>query len=290
MTKTSGYNLSSSPFYKMTNVKRLAKLLGVTSETLENIANSKNNYEEWDDVKQGKVRHIEAPRPKLKSIQKKISKLLTKIEPPAYLFCPAKGRTYFENAEIHVGSMVIRKLDIKAFFQSTAPAAVIRFYSQTMKCAPHIAALLTKLTIFNNHLPTGSPLSPIMSYFAYRDMWDEIEQVVLTNGKKISLWMDDLIISGQSVPEKLMWSIKKIIHNTGLRYHTGKKSRSYFSGTGEVTGLIVTPKGIVAPHRTHIKIWKEAKILAEQKSNETPRLKGLRVQINEIKKRTATAK
>lgn len=289
MTVKLRYDLKSSPLYKMANPRRLAKLLGITEEALEAIANSKTNYKEWDEIQNNKTRHIESPRPKLKVIQKKLGTLLTRIEPPPYLFCPAKGRTYFDNAQLHVGGAVIRKLDIKSFFQSASASAVIRFYSRTMMCAPHIAELLTKLTVFNGHLPTGSPLSPIMSYFAYRDMWDAIEQKVIANECKMSVWMDDLVVSGASVPESLMWDLQKIIYNAGLRYHTGKKSRSYFGGTGEVTGLIVTPNGLAVPHRTHYKIWQETKAIQRSKSDETPRLKGLRVQLDEIRKRTSKA-
>jgi hypothetical protein len=39
-----------------------------------------------------------------------------------------------------------------------------------MKCRKDVASIITRLSTYQGRLPTGSPLSPIMAYFAYCDL------------------------------------------------------------------------------------------------------------------------
>ena len=45
-----------------------------------------------------------------------------------------------------------------------------------MKCRRDVAGLLADMLTFEAHLPTGSAASPIIAFYAFKPMFDEIEQ------------------------------------------------------------------------------------------------------------------
>src|SRR3546814_14941861 len=94
--------------------------------------------------------------------------MLARIEPPSFLFCPVKGRCYVSNAARHRGNRVVHCLDIKKFFPNTPRVRVIAFFQSIMGCRADVAGILGDLCTFEGHLPTGSPLSPILAYYSYQ--------------------------------------------------------------------------------------------------------------------------
>jgi hypothetical protein len=233
---------------------RLAQLLGVSPNALKDELRSGLKYREWDEEKaSGGFRHIEDPNPKLKGMQEKLARLLMQIEPPEYLMCPAKGRSTFDNALVHAGSRVVRNIDIRSYFPSTPEKRVMWFFRAYLQCSRDVAYQLTKLSCLNGHLPTGSPLSPILSHFAFRSMWDELASLCRENGIKFTVWIDDITLSGSNVPGALLWQIKKIIAKNELRYH---KQCQYFDSSARITGLIArSDKSICLPHRHFLKLY-----------------------------------
>ena len=110
----------------------------------------------------------------------------------------------------------------------------------------------TALCTYKEHLPTGSPVSPILAFFAHIDMWETIANLAREAGCTLSVYIDDVTISGPFVRNRLMWEIRKAIHRTGLRYH---KAKSYFGGVGEVTGVAIRGDAIDLPNRQHKKLF-----------------------------------
>src|SRR5690606_17397840 len=99
-TNRKRYALDQSPFYKLRNRRRLAELLGVSPAELRVLCEpAASLYSEFDVPKKtGGVRGVENPRRQLKMVQANIARLLGRIAPPDYLFCPVKGRCYVTNA------------------------------------------------------------------------------------------------------------------------------------------------------------------------------------------------
>ena len=151
-----------------------------------------------------------------------------------------------------------------------------------------MASILTKLLTFKDRLPTGSPSSPLIAYFAYVDMWDEINEIVENANCKLSLYIDDVTISGQSISEKLIWEVKKKIYSNGLSVNESKQK--YYSGKQprQVTGVILTSTGeLKVPNRQHLKMHKTRKLIKRASSPKikeqlTQKLKGLESQANQI--------
>ncbi len=254
MVKIKYHSEQSSPFYRLTTKVNLAKLLFVSVERLKSIASSEGAYYDFSKPKKdGGFRAISAPRDDLKVIQSRIAELLQRIVPPDYLFAPVAGRSYVDNAARHVGAISKRLLDIEDFFPSCTANKVIWLFSKRFGCSPDVASILRGIVTRNGSLPQGSPCSPILAYLCYIDMWEEIESVVTSCGCTLSVYADDLTISGPVVPEKSIWQIKQILQHHGHRYKASKE-RSRYNRPAEITGVIVNGGHLLAPNRQHQKL------------------------------------
>jgi retron-type reverse transcriptase len=245
------YPLDQSPFYRMGNHRKLAELLHVSQQALKRLTNSADMYRCWDEPKKnGGTRRIEAPPENLKTVQRRISDLLQRITPPPYLMAPVKRRSYVHNAAAHIGARAFRLLDIEDFFPSCTDKRVFWFFKKKMGCSVDIADTLTKLVTLNGRLPQGSPCSPILAYFAYCDMWERIGDIVAAASCTLSIYADDITISGEVVYERDVWAIKQALHRAGHRY-SRKKERSIVGKAADITGVIVKGDDLLLPNRQH---------------------------------------
>ena len=214
------YEEHDSPFFCLRSQKKLADLLWVSKSKMRALARDENLYFDFPKRKaSGDVRIISAPRTDLKEVQKRIADLLQRIAPPDYLFAPVAGRSYVDNAAVHLGSHSIRLLDIEDFFPSCTANKVVWFFHKRMQCSVDVAAIIKGIVTKNESLPQGSPCSPILAFLCYIDMWEEIAQIVDRANCTLSVYADDLTISGPVVPEASIWEIKKVLHKHGHRYN-----------------------------------------------------------------------
>lgn len=72
-----------------------------------------------------KTRQIEHPILELRLIQKKLVRLLDRIQPPDYLHSGFRGRSYITNALQHDCTVPIAKIDIKSFFPALTQVSCI---------------------------------------------------------------------------------------------------------------------------------------------------------------------
>lgn len=245
--------INQSQLYKISAAK-LYSLLGLTRAEFRELTETDNLYSEFKiEKKNGSgFRTVENPARRLKVVQAKIARLLSRITPPDFLYCPVKKRCYVSNATAHAGNRVVHCLDIKKFFPSTPRRQVYWFFHKVMKCETDIAAKLANIACYQGHLPTGSPLSPIMAYFSYYDLWAKISEFCKARGYTFTVYIDDITISGKKVPERDIFEIRKMIYSSGLRYHKQKK---YVDRPAEVTGNILRDGKILPPNRQLKKLY-----------------------------------
>jgi hypothetical protein len=145
--------------------------------------------------------------------------------------------------------------------------------------------MLSKLTTYKSHLPTGSPLSPIMAYFAHIDVWESVAAIAARHGLTLTVYIDDVTLSGARVPDHVLWEIRKVIHAGGLRYH---KEKTYVDRPAEITGVIVSADKIKVPHRQYLKLYmtKREQLKPENARSRqlAGRLEGLRGQMEQIQR------
>ncbi|WP_411888309.1 reverse transcriptase family protein [Hydrocarboniphaga effusa] len=236
---------------------KLAVLLGVTKTELVKISKStklagSGAYKEWETRPKfpnskhpalvHKSRKIQEPVGLLRDVQDRASQLLSRINLPEYLHSARKGHSYRTNAAVHDGPGCAFRIDIKRFYESAQDTYVQRFFLERLECSPDVAHILTEITCFRRRLPTGSPLSPLISYFAYAAMFDRLAELANSVGARMTVYVDDVVFSGTNVTGDLIPACVKIMRDFELIGH-----KILFYSLGEervVTGLSVSPSGI----------------------------------------------
>jgi retron-type reverse transcriptase len=281
------YKLEASPLYHLGRKSKLARLLGISEAELRYFTKyaDKLYTEKERPKKNGKMREIQDPARPLKKVQAALARLLTRVEPPAFLFCPVKGRCYVDNAAAHRGQRVVKSLDIREYFPSTPSRRVYWFFREVMGCQRDVSAVLSQLSTYKGWLPTGSPLSPILAFYAHYDVWSRVSNFCEAYGCRLTVYIDDVTISGDHVSEELFWKVKKEIHRAGHRYH---KEKAFYGVPAEITGVIVSGDDILVPHRQRMKLRHLEGLLktatsAEEHRKIAERLRGMRAQVRQIR-------
>lgn len=248
------YPLDQSQLYKVTSPAELAKRLKISLPELEELADREDNYKHFF-VGKKKKRAVQEPKDRLKQIHKKVTRWLARIETPDYLHSAVRGRSYITNAAAHHADCNLIKVDIRGFFQNVSTHAVYLFFAETMKCRRDAAMLLAKVLTVDGHLPTGSSVSPILSYFAHKRMFDAIAALACKLNLSFTVYIDDMCLSGEKAVRSTLFKVRGIIARHGLQSH---KCRFFPAGVPRiVTGNALTQKGVRLPHNRHLKI-KEA--------------------------------
>lgn len=281
------YSERDSPFFRLRSKKKLAALLFCSLEKLKALSKADDLYHSFTKVKKGGgLRTISAPRTDLKAVQARIAELLQRIAPPDFLFAPVAGRSYVDNAAHHIGARSFRLLDIEDFFPSCTANRVIWLFRTRLECSDDVAAILRGLVTQDGCLPQGSPCSPILAYLSYVDMWEEIEKLVRRHNCKLSVYADDITVSGNVVPEALIWEIKCTLFKCGHRY-SRQKERSLIDRPAEVTGAIVLGGRLALPNRQHKKLFElqqriNTPLTADDRDHLLRRLRGRNAQKRQI--------
>lgn len=206
---------------------------------------SDENYIFWTDKKT--ERPIQQPKPILDHVHKRVGTLLARIETPEFLHSAIKGRSYITNAMQHAPDHPTVKIDIKKFYPSTRAQAVFHFFRDRMLCDGDVAGMLAKLLTVNGHLATGSSVSPILSYFAYEDMFAEIEALAVARNCQMTCYVDDMIFTGPRATRRLIYEAIQIIRRYRMRGH---KTKIFNAGQPKViTGVAVTRTGSRLPNK-----------------------------------------
>ncbi len=256
------YPINQSRLFKQSNKRKLADLLNVSKKEMLSVLVSPKCYKLWNTPPKylstepelrHKSRNVQEPIGLLRKIQDRLAELLARIETPEYLFSAKQGRSYLSNAGAHKGSGQAIRIDIKGFYQNASDKYVRRFFLDDLQCSPDIAHILTEFICWNGCLPKGSPASPIISYFAYRPMFDELHALALSVGATMKVYVDDIVFSGEDINGSLIPTAKEIIKKSGLRGHKisfFRKNRPRI-----ITGVAVMPNGeLRIPNKRHRKI------------------------------------
>lgn len=250
LTKFKTYQIASSPLFGLSNKKKLAALLGIDLSLLSlKSSNIHLEYKHYADKKT--TRLIQEPFGQLLSVQRSILKFLSRIETPQFLHSAIKKKSYKTNAEAHLEGENIFKVDIVKFYCAVKFTRVYNFFLVDLECSPDIATILAKLCTVETaehgaHLPTGSCISPILSFLVCRSMFDSIEYLCRQSQCVFTLYVDDIIVSGKSANPALMLMIAREMSRNGFDSH---KYKAYRGVPATVTGLIVKDGRLGLPYK-----------------------------------------
>ena len=217
-----------------------------------------------------KPRLIEPPQAELKTVQKRINTLLGKIEVPDNVFSGIKGKSYSDNARLHLGESTrnLYKIDLTAFFPSISRETVYRFFFEDLCCSPDVAEILTNLTTIDlemldqkglsevydflaakgvkcyNHLISGAATSQILSYLVNHRMFDELQSLSDKNDVIMTVYVDDMVFSSE---HKLSSEYRKSVLSLIRKYNyqvSSQKVKGYSKSYPKlVTGVIINSEG-----------------------------------------------
>jgi len=263
--------------YAINSKRDLARRLStpavpVSIEALEKLAKDAGNFRLFCAKSSG-GRAIQEPVRELQKIHKRIHTLLSRIETPTYLHSARKGMSYLTNARSHNASAATIKIDVKKFFQSVPRTAIRKFFADSMKCRGDVASILADILTYEGHLPTGSSASPIVSYYAFKKMFDELRELAVSADLRMTCYVDDITFSGDAANRGTLFSAHKIIRKYGLKSH---KMKTFSPSQPKiVTGICNTVSGERVPNKLHQKIGSGFRELRAASSDED-KLKVLR--------------
>jgi reverse transcriptase-like protein len=231
----------------------LAWRLKLKVEDLSFLARDEGNYRLFEITNEkGKARPIQWPKRRLQIVHARVHKLLSRVAVPKYLHSAVRGKSYVSNAAAHDPKMPTVKIDVKKFFPSVSRAVIFKFFAGPLKCRRDVAGLLADILTFDAHLPTGSAASPMIAYYSFKPMFDEIAQFAESLDLIMTCYVDDMALSGPGANESVLYAIRRIIAKHGLKSHKAHA----FSGSQPkvVTGVCNTTTGPRVPNKLHLKI------------------------------------
>jgi RNA-directed DNA polymerase len=239
-------SLRGSALFKLTSPARLASILCISPGQLAYLVeNAESNYLVRLDRKTGRL--IEEPKALLKQVHIRMAKLLSQIETPSYLHSGVRQRSYITNASEHAAEDRAIKLDVRKFFPSARAAAVFAFFHETMEYPKDVASRMTKLLTIDGHLPTGGNASCILSFWAYKPMFDEIAALAQAKECAFTLYVDDMTISGRFATRSMQQLARQIVGSHRLKAH---KNKTFAERQPRVvTGVAITVRGREVPNR-----------------------------------------
>ncbi|WP_394261196.1 reverse transcriptase family protein [Moraxella boevrei] len=229
------YPLHQSLLYKLKNKKRLAKILKIELDELKKYSSS--NHSEYNVFLNEKGREIQVPINTLYLLHNRLANLLSRIETPSWLHSFKKKFSYLTNAKSHIGARQVLTFDLKSFYQSTNQNMIRLFFRNTMLCSEDISYILSKICCYNNHLPTGSQVSIYLCYLSNIKMFDEMRNLALSRNALMTVYADDITLSGDKVDDSLLNTMKKIVVRHGYKLSENKTLRFTNNETPIITGV-----------------------------------------------------
>lgn len=251
-----GYPLHQCALYKVGSKRRLAELLDLDKKKLVELSKKTDNYSVFElpqeicefTGKVKKARWVQNPVPELKQLHSRIQTLLARVAVPDYCHGGAKGRSYRSNAATHVTAPFVATFDLKAFFPSTKADQVFGFFSNQLKCAPDVAGLLTDLCTYQRALPTGSPVSPLLAFWANHMLFESLHKRATEQNLALSVYVDDVTVSGKSLPADLNEQVDGIVRKFGQQLSTSKTKRFGPNTPKHVTGVVIHRGKLMVPY------------------------------------------
>lgn len=125
-------------------------------------------------------------------------------------------------------------MDIKSYYPSITSQHVYKVWSAVLGCSPPVAALLTKLTTCNFHLPQGAPTSPALANLFLASIYGPVLEACSQKDVEPTVWVDDLTFSGERARE-----VMEVVRST-LAAHGLKDSRKKRAILGPKDVKIIT--------------------------------------------------
>jgi hypothetical protein len=164
-------------------------------------------------------RQIQEPLGLSLKLHYRFARMLDRVVRPVFLHSATKKRSHISNARVHCGDDPVVSTDIEKFYENTTRQHVKGFLYRDLSWPLDLANLMADALTVNGHLPTGSAVSPLLSYFTHHHRFAEVERICAQAGCVLTLFVDDITVSGKRASKSLLYRIKHILMCSDLRTH-----------------------------------------------------------------------
>jgi retron-type reverse transcriptase len=216
----------------------------------------------------GPPRLIEAPKPKLMAIQRRILHAMLDAMPAhdcAHGF--VADRSCLSAAQIHAGEQVVMTVDLKDFFLNIRMSrvhAIFRSLGYPWALARALTGLCsasTPMSVFTRlpptqrhdwltqkiyqapHLPQGAPTSPALANLAAFRLDMRLAALARAYGAHYTRYADDLAFSGDHAfatrTSAFLTAVESITHDEGFLLNSRKTRVMRRGGCQRITGIVV---------------------------------------------------
>ena len=226
----------------------------------------------------GFPRLIEAPKPRLRAVQRRILHEILDLlpaHPGAHGF--VRGRSCLTGAQIHAGEGVVITMDLRNFFATVALPrvhAIFRCLGYPWAVAKLLTGLCTTATpasVFARpegqaydhptrkryempHLAQGAPTSPALANLTAWNLDVRLAALARRFDANYTRYADDLAFSGADALaarlEHFRDMVAAIVHDEGFSLNSGKTRIMRSSARQQITGLVVN-EHVNVPRRAH---------------------------------------
>lgn len=263
---------------KFTNVFQLADSLGMSAQEVQRIASCRTNYRrKWIRKRTTGFRLIEAPRHRLKSLQRSILRSVVDSIPTHFASHGfTQGRGILSHTRPHANRPVVLRYDLRDFFPSLHVGRVQGMF-RSVGYPFHVARLLAQLCVTtcpaaqieeitprvipsealrlrkiyrHPHLPQGAPTSPAIANCCAFRLDGRLQGFAKSENVSYTRYGDDLLFSGgHNLSERFRWfsmvvGIIALEEGFELNY---RKSRRMTQATRQLA------TGVVLNRRTNIR-------------------------------------
>lgn len=239
------------------------------------LAPSHDHYRyRWIAKASGALRLIEAPKPRLRVMQRRLlDRILAQVpaHPAAHAF--VRGRSAHTFARVHAGAQVVVRLDLEDFFASVG-AGRVRAIFETLGYPRAVADLFTRMSTHRTptamlrqrpppanelhavaararetrrftraHLPQGAPSSPLLASLAARGLDVRLSALAQRFEATYARYADDLAFSGGDTLARsvgvLVRAVTSIANDEGFAVRRDKTRVMRHGGRQELAGLVV---------------------------------------------------
>lgn len=278
------YSLEKSPLYRMRNRRKLAVLLELPEKFFKQEYHF--IYHEFSRLKaNGKdKRDYAVPEGELKLIQKRICKLMSRIETPEWVMTGKKHCSYVNNAEKHKDNHFVKTMDIFRFYDSTKRSQIYKMFINVFCMSNDIAWIMTDLVTYKEKLPTGSPSSQLIVYWTFSHMFADIYTIAERYGCTFTLYVDDMTFSSMNpIKRKLRDEVAFQLGKNGLKAKSQKDHYYQSDKTKEVTGVGIKNGNILMPNRKRKQILDQYENCKKEKNIiEIEKLNGMLCSLRQI--------
>lgn len=251
---TEVYRQARDRFLALKDPGQLADLLKISLHELYSLASAHHYQIVRMRNARGKLRVLFQPDRKLKAVQRRLNHWLQSVyylEKPdcvyGFVRCPddvAPKLDIITHAQNHVGKNFVVGADVFRFFPSIKAHRVRNvFLSGPFHFDLQLATAVALLCVCHNWMPTGSPVSPVISNLVFLGPDRDLLGLANRYGYTYTRYADDLTFSGHSRPdEAFRHQLEEILLKHGFTLNRRKYRVQSRHVRQMVTGLVVNDK------------------------------------------------